>query len=364
MRLTRRFWILGALIIAALASAPMGPAAGQTLGIAAVVNDEVISVHDLESRMDLLIATSNMPPTPETRQRLDSHVLRLLIEEALKMQEARRLNISVSREELAGALERIAGQVGVPPERMSEALASRGTDIQALIDQVEAEIAWVKTVQARTGGELTVDDEEVTARLQQLESRAGEPEVRVAEIFLPVSDPAQENEIQALMQRLVDQLAEGVSFRSLARNFSQGPTAAAGGDLGWMELDQFDPELQEVLADLPQGQAYGPVRTALGYYIVFMIDRRVVQPPPGRGRSDADGHEPQLSACLPALLDAAQRQVDDHARGEAEHERVDCGTGDHPDSSLFLTCTTFSTVACTSPSSPTRSPTWLMATSG
>lgn len=266
-----------ALCVALTLNGP--PAAQETLRIAAVVNDEVISVHDLASRIDLLIATSNMVPGQETRQRLAGHVLRLLIEERLKLQEARRLNIAVSREELEGALEQIASQVGVRPDQLAEMLASRGTDIQDLITQVEAEIAWIKTVQARTGGEITVTDDEIDARLQFLRSQKGKPEVRFAEIFLPLGGATPEAEIQGLAQRLILQLAEGASFRSLARNFSQGPTAAAGGDLGWMGLDQVDPELRETVAQLEPGKAFGPVRTSVGYYILYMIDRRVVSAP-------------------------------------------------------------------------------------
>ncbi len=273
--------LLAGVLAAPATLAPAPAQAQDALRIVAVVNDEPISLHDLATRMNLLIVTSNMAEGAETRQRLANHVLRLLIEERLKLQEARRLNISVTREELEGALVQIAGQVGISPEALPRMLANRGTNIQALIEQVEAEIAWVKTVQARTREDLSVSDDEVEARLEQLASDAGQPEVRVAEIFLPIPSPGQEAEIEALMQRLVQQLAQGASFRSLARNFSQGATAAAGGDLGWARLEQFDPDLREIVADLPTGQAYGPVRTPLGYYILFMIERREIQAPEG-----------------------------------------------------------------------------------
>ncbi len=306
------------------AQAPAQTPAQASLRIAAVVNDEPISVHDLASRMNLLIVTSNMAEGPETRQRLAGHVLRLLIEERLKLQEARRLNISVSREELQGALVQIAGQVGISPESLPRMLESRGTHIQVLIEQVEAEIAWIKTVQARTGGGLAVSDDDVETRLQQLASQAGQPEVRVAEIFLPIPGPGQEAEIEALMQRLVQQLAQGASFRSLARNFSQGATAAAGGDLGWARLEQFDPELRPIVADLPPGQAYGPVRTALGYYILFMVERREIQAPEG----EADMvrlhrlAQPLSRSANDAEVRATMQRLAETARGAATCEEL------------------------------------------
>ena len=73
-----------------------GVRAQDTLRIAAVVNDEMISVYDLNMRLSLVVALSGLPKTLETRQRLGPQVLRSLIDDELKRQEATRLGISVS----------------------------------------------------------------------------------------------------------------------------------------------------------------------------------------------------------------------------------------------------------------------------
>lgn len=289
--------------------------AQESLRIVAVVNDEPISAHDLAQRIELLLVTSNIPRTPENRRRIVGHVLTLLIEERLKLQEARRLNVSVSRSELDAALKQIASQVGVPLDDLPTILEREGVGLQALIDQVEAELAWIKAVQARARGRVAIDDEEIDAYLDRLARDAGKTEYRVAEIFLPVDDPSKQQEVQELAHRLIRQLSEGASFRALARNFSQGASAAIGGDLGWLRLDQFDPELQPVIPQLATGQAFGPVRTALGFHIIYMIDQRVIQPP-GHGAVEVTLY--QLVLPLPANADNNQvAQVMDDARSLA-----------------------------------------------
>ena len=72
----------------------------QQQGIIAIVNDDVISSHDLNSRMALFLATSNAEDTPENRRRLAPEVLRTLIDDVLKRQEMRRRNITVSQSEI------------------------------------------------------------------------------------------------------------------------------------------------------------------------------------------------------------------------------------------------------------------------
>src|SRR5512140_2843033 len=85
-------------------------AAAQETRIAAVVNDEVISVADLAARIRLVFASSNIPDTPDTRQRVTRQVVRILIDEKLEMQEAKRLNITISDDEAAKAFANIEAQ--------------------------------------------------------------------------------------------------------------------------------------------------------------------------------------------------------------------------------------------------------------
>lgn len=246
--------------------------------IAAVVNDEVVSIEDLLSRIALLLVTSGLPDNEQNRQRVAGHVLRQLIEETLKLQEARRAGIVVEDQEIDRALIGIASQIGVPPEQLAPALASRGVRIQALISQVESEIAWLKAVSTRMQDQIQVTPEDVEARIDRLASEAGKPEYRVAEIVLSIDDPTKVAEVEVLADRVMEQLRGGVPFPSLARSFSDSGSAAVGGDLGWVRPEQLSAELRKVVPTLESGEAFGPVRTGPGFSIILLIDTRVAPP--------------------------------------------------------------------------------------
>lgn len=249
------------------------------LRIAAIVNDDVISVHDLENRMALTLVTSNLENTPEVQQRIAPQILRALIDERLKVQEARRLNVVVTKNEIDDALTRIARQVNMPPEEISRFLASKGVRMSTLIEQVEAEIGWLKTVNRLEGSRIQIGEDEIDAELARIRENAGQPEYRVADIFLPMDDPKQEAQIRQLAERLLGQLAEGASFPSLARNFSQAASAASGGDLGWVRRGQLSNQLDALLPQLQPGNVSDPIRTPLGYYLILMIDKRTAAGP-------------------------------------------------------------------------------------
>src|SRR5262249_5026743 len=107
----------GAGSAAATQSAQPQPPPGQVTEtrIAAVVNDEAISVADVRSRIRMVMLTSNLADTADTRQRIASQVLRTIVDEKLQIQEAKRQNISATDEEINKALGQIEKQNNLQP---------------------------------------------------------------------------------------------------------------------------------------------------------------------------------------------------------------------------------------------------------
>jgi peptidyl-prolyl cis-trans isomerase SurA len=264
-----------ALVCALLALADIARAASTDSSIVAVVNDQAISSRDVRNRIALFLVTGNLGDTPEIRARLEPEVMTMLIDDALKRQEARRLNLVVGAEEIDRALTGIASQLGVPPEQLGPFLAARGVGLATLREQIETDIAWVKAVNRLAAASLTVSEEEVDEKLEETRKATGQPEFRVGEIFLPVDQPTDDAAVRDLATRLIAEIRAGASFSGIARIFSQGPATTTGGDLGWIRPGQLDPELERVLFGMQPGQIAGPIRSPSGYHILLLFSRRV-----------------------------------------------------------------------------------------
>ncbi|TAN50996.1 MAG: hypothetical protein EPN26_09530, partial [Rhodospirillales bacterium] len=88
-------------ILLLLAGAGGFPAVAQeSERIAAVINDDIISIRDLEERMKMAIISSRLDNSPDVRRRLIPQLLRKLIEEKLQLQEATRRGIHVLDNEI------------------------------------------------------------------------------------------------------------------------------------------------------------------------------------------------------------------------------------------------------------------------
>jgi peptidyl-prolyl cis-trans isomerase SurA len=243
--------------------------------IAAVVNDEIVSAFDLISRMQMVMLSSNIPDTPELRERMGRQVLRTLIDERLQMQEAKRQNVTVSDAEVDKALQQIAQQNGMSIEQLLQLLRARGIGRGALVDQVKATLIWGKLVRRQAAQTVDVSDEEIDEAVRRAQQSAKEPQTRIAEIFLAVDNPTQDEEVRRFAERLSQEMRRGARFSAVARQFSQAASAPVGGDMGWLRPDQLPAELAQAAARLGPGDLSPPIPYGGGYYLLLVLDRRL-----------------------------------------------------------------------------------------
>jgi peptidyl-prolyl cis-trans isomerase SurA len=264
------------LLLGVAVTAAPHPAAAQTPveGIAAVVNDEAVSMSDVDNRLQLALLASGLPRTEETRDRLLPQVLRGLIDERLQRQEAARLGVQVAEAEVDEAFAGIAQQNGLTAAQFEQALRRGGVSPSTLRDQIRAQLAWRGVVRQRIVPTVQIPDAAVDEEIRRFEENQGLPEYRVSEIFLSVDTPGEEPEVRRFAEDLVRQIRAGGDFAALARQFSQGGGAAGGGDLGWVLQGSLAPELDRALQSLSPGQVSQPIRTVSGFHILRVADRR------------------------------------------------------------------------------------------
>jgi peptidyl-prolyl cis-trans isomerase SurA len=255
-------------------AAPAAPQPSFEVRIAAVVNDDVISVEDLDSRIKMVLLSSNLPDTPEMRARLAPQVLRTLIDEQLQLQEAKRQHVAATDAELKRAIAQLEKQNNMPPGGLEKFLKAHNIEPSALINQITAAIVWAKLVRERASETNPISDDEIDQNLARLKRTVDAPESHVAEIFLPVDNPNQDAEVRQLAARLTQQMRQGARFSAIAQQFSRSATAAVGGDIGWIRPDELGPTLGKAVAGMQPGELSPPIRTKAGYYLLLVLDRR------------------------------------------------------------------------------------------
>jgi peptidyl-prolyl cis-trans isomerase SurA len=270
--------ITAAAVSLALAGAASPASAQLAEGVAAVVNDQVISTYDVRQRAMLLISSAGMESTPELVQRARGQALRDLIDERLQLIETQEYNITVAPGDIDRRLADIAQQNNTDAATLSRQLAAAGISVSTLRTQIEADLAWNRLIGGLYGTRVRISEIDISDTQARIVANATRPQFQISEIFLPAETPQEFDEMEQGGLRLLQEMQRGAPFPLVARQFSRSASAAAGGDIGWIALPELAPELQPVVERLEAGQVSLPVRTPRGVYIVAVRERRAGAP--------------------------------------------------------------------------------------
>ncbi len=306
--------VLAAVLLGLAALILTAPAGAQTQGIAAVVNDQIVTLLDLDQRVTVAISTAGLRDTPDTRASLRSQMLRTLIDESLQMQEARRLNITVTPASLGDARRLLETRNNIPPGGFVKFLVDQGLPEASITRQMTAELAWNRVVSTHLLPQVTVPDPEIDAEMARVAQSSGKYRYLLSEIFLPTEVNQRDTDLRTQALRLANDIRGGASFGAVARQFSRGPSAFDAGNVGWVMEEQLAPELAPIVRAMQVGAISDPVSANSGYYLLQLRDRRVI--------GQADPREVTVHLKQIALPVAANAPAADLQRAQARAQSI------------------------------------------
>jgi len=245
-------------------------------GIAAVVNDDIVTTHDLRQRTLFMVATTGIERDEKSIARAQQQALRNLVDEHIQMQEAEKFDQTIADEEVNQSVARLIGRNGLDPNEVVQRLASVGVSIETMRDQVRSEIAWQRIINGLYGSRIRISDAQIDETINRISANASKPNYRVAEIYIEASPDI--GGIDGAMEganAMIKQLSDGAPFPLPAQQFSSAPTAAKGGDLGWVREGELRPEVDEVIIQMEVGNLSKPIQVPGGVYVVALVDKKI-----------------------------------------------------------------------------------------
>lgn len=244
--------------------------------IVATVNGDAITEADVDDRAKLFALSTGTRIDAALLDRLKPQITRQLIDEKLRIQEIQHRKIVVTPEEIASAISSIESRNGMPKDALRNRLAADGVSLSTLIDQIRVQIGWTHVIRQNLGPRALVTDAEVQARENALKAEQGQPEYDLSEIFIPIDDPTHAQEADHFAEAVIQQLRAGAPFGIVAAQFGQNQSALEGGSLGWVTAERLDPQVLEVVRQMPVGAISNPIRVAGGYDVVTVRAKRTI----------------------------------------------------------------------------------------
>ncbi len=251
--------------------------AGNAERISVIVGNRIVLASEVQQLVTYLRLITGDTLTADSV--LWNEAQQRLIDEALLAEQAEKESIDVSRDELSSAmaenLEHIRKRF-TSEEEFQDALKAEGLSERLLkeriSDEVRRNLLARKLLEKAGLTEIYITPTEAERFYNEhKDSIARVPgRVELAHIFIAVKpSDSVENAVRLRTAEVLDLLARGGDFATLARSFSDDPmNRKKGGDMGWQELNNLHQELLAVLNQLQPGQISPPIRTREGYLIV------------------------------------------------------------------------------------------------
>lgn len=265
------------ILAAALLLALVLPAGAKTvIGIAAVVNDEIITTHQLEKELQ---GAGTL--TAEQREKMRREVLNRLIEEALLRQRIKELGLKVGDEELEAAIQDVQKQNKLTRPQLEEAVRVQGMSFEDYRENLRQQILRFKLMGREVQSKVEVTNQEIRDYFREnIDKYREDPSVRLNRLTFPLPEKATADQQTAVLNRAgeaLKRLRQGEPFDAVLRAYA--PQGAEGGDMGSFEAGQLTPSFAEAVRDLKPGEVSEPVPTPRGVHLLQVVERN-----PGRVR--------------------------------------------------------------------------------
>ncbi|MGH8713505.1 MAG: peptidylprolyl isomerase [Casimicrobiaceae bacterium] len=270
-----------ALFAAGASAQPASPPSGVVAvdRVVAIVNDEALTQYELDdARRVVLQQLEQRKVAPPPRDVLDKQVLERLITQRALLQQAKEDGVRIDDTQVERAVQRIAQENKLSADEFRKTLERENIGYAKYREEIRNEMIVQRLREREVDSKIRVTDAEVDQYLATLKAQnAGETEYRLAHILVMVPEQASSEQIESRRQRAEEALRSiksGADFAQVAAGFSDASDALQGGSLGWRSGARLPTVFVDTVRDMKVGAVSGVLRSAAGFHIVKLLERR------------------------------------------------------------------------------------------
>ena len=251
--------------------------------IVAIVNGEIVTMRELNQRVDMIAAASSVSDPIEISN-IRKDVLGGMVDQILVLQEGERKGVQVSDEEVKAAIANIKESNNLSEADFEAELKSKGLTLDIFKKEMRADMTRTRLVRNEIQLGIVISEAEIDAYIQEHGAEIDtdfypspteevvnkEGKIRLRNIFIGLPGGANAQTVESkkdLIKKILLEIKDGLEFSAAASKYSEAPNADTGGDLGWIALEDMDPKIREVVQTLKPGHVSPPMVTPQGIMI-------------------------------------------------------------------------------------------------
>lgn len=271
------FWVflMGVLVPAAAMSEVVDR-------IVAVVNDDIITLSELDrsfqpyqKRID---AAYKGPDKDKVIADGHSKILGRMIDNRLIEQRSKKAGIVIKDDEVMDTIKDLLGRKSIPMAEFTKTLEQEGSTLEAYRQDMKEQMTRMRLLRRELKTKTLVSDEEIGEYyVKHRQEYEGKEAVRIKQILILLpqnASRAMKIKLNADAEMIRKRVVDGESFDMLAAQFSQGPSAATGGDVGFLDKGTMLPEVDDRAFRLSKDEISEVIVSPVGFHIIKVLDRR------------------------------------------------------------------------------------------
>ncbi|MBI4590641.1 MAG: peptidylprolyl isomerase [Candidatus Rokubacteria bacterium] len=240
--------------------------------VVAVVNNDVITLSELQDSLAFLLYESKEAVKPGQEEALKERVLDRLIESRLQLQEAAREQLTVDEVDVTEQVAEVMKRFNVKTqEEFERVVKAQGLTLEGVKKRLREQVLIQKVVRRKVQLRVSVTEQEIekyfVENREKLETGLSYHARHILVAPNPAGSEAAWEAARAQAEEVWAKVRAGEDFGELARRYSKDPTARDGGDLGALKQGELAADIEGQILRLRSGDASAPYRSNLGFHI-------------------------------------------------------------------------------------------------
>ncbi|WP_294892501.1 peptidylprolyl isomerase SurA [uncultured Gilliamella sp.] len=282
MKLLKLFIALNLSINVALFTPISAHAAPKVIEqVAAVVNNNVILESDVNDMLKTIKASAD-PRTLPSDKVLRKQIIDRLIVENLILQRAAKAKITISDDEITGAIDGIAAENGMTIDQLRSRLSAMGISYSTYRERIHNDMLIEQARMHEVRPRIKVSPREVEQLTKTMTNQpTNNIDVKISHILISIPEKASKQQVDSATNKAMDiinRAKNGENFAKLATSYSNDDLALKGGSMGWRKLNELPTIFEERLIRAAKGSVVGPIRSGVGIHIIKVDDTRSEAP--------------------------------------------------------------------------------------
>ncbi|MDM7919984.1 MAG: peptidylprolyl isomerase [Methanosarcina sp.] len=246
----------------------------------AFVNDDVITLYELNSKIEELTGKTASELKASKEQdffKIREDILDIIIEERIMKAKIKELEIETTTEEIDEYVEYVKEENKITQEELIEQLKHEGISLEKYREKIKEDLERRELIGSKIREKIIINDEQIAAYYEANKKNYERPgSAHIASIFLVPASLDSGSELDDLGKKgeaIRERISKGEKFEDLAKEFSNGPGANDGGDLGNIPLTDVDKKILDVINSLKDGEVSRPINMGNRIQIIKLIKK-------------------------------------------------------------------------------------------